>query len=150
MRIRRIDYKGGTFTYAQRIAVTDIMQGGQSDYMKMKAMWRELYGWSARWMLPRRRAKEFARMLEGFGYWAELEQRTLKYEPSEEQKRAGITDYMKAVGDMGTIKAMAKAYCCDPDTILTWEWAKVYGILLTDLEEYRFEERLREQYKKKK
>lgn len=146
MRIRRIDYEAGEFTYGQRIAVTEIMQGDGTEYVRMKAVWKELYGWSARWMRPRRRAKEFQRMMEGLAYWAKLEQETLKYNPTDKEKKAGITDYMQKVGDMGTIKALAKAYSTDPDRILEWQWAKVYGILVTDLAEYEFEEKLRSQY----
>lgn len=151
MRLRRIDYEGGAFTYGNRIAVAHICQDTTiSEYAKMKACWHELYGWNARLLPLPWRVRELERMMRGLAHWAEVEQQTLKYEPTPEELRAGIKDYSDAVGDMGTIKAMAKAYAQDPDTVLGWSWGKVYGILLTDLEEYRFGERLRKQYEKRK
>ena len=46
---------------------------------------------------------------------------------------------------MSTIKALAKAYGKDPDEILQWQYAKVFGILYTDLEERKFEKKYQQQ-----
>lgn len=150
MRIRRIDYIAGEFTYANRIAMTKILQQEElSEYQRIKMCWIELYGWTPRFMPPRRRAKEFELFTAGLKHWVDLEQEKLKYEPTAEELRAGIKSYSEAVGDMATIKALAKAYHIDPDDVLRWEWGKVFGILSTDLEEFKFSERLRKEYENK-
>jgi hypothetical protein len=76
-------------------------------------------------------------MLEGIEYWVELESQTLKYDPTPEQERAGI-------------KAIAEKFAFDPDVVLDWQWAKVYGILHADLKEYLYERRLTEIMSNKK
>ena len=53
----------------------------------------------------------------------------------------GIAQMFAEVGHMGTVKAMAEKFSMDPDAVLRWEWAKVYGILLADLREYEYEQR---------
>lgn len=142
MRLREWNYEEGLFTYAQRIAVGEALLTEDSDYQKLKACWRVLYGWSARLMPLRMRIRRFRRMIKGLNYWCELEKNTLKYTPTEEQKRAGIDRLFQEVGYMGTIKSLAEQFGLDPDTVLQWEWSKVYGILLADLKENDYRDRL--------
>lgn len=76
---------------------------------------------------------------EGLLYWSEIESMLLKHEPTTEEKLAGIKDLSKKIGEMGTVKALAKNYGVDPDIILTWKYSKVFGILYTDLQEYKYQ-----------
>ena len=92
----------------------------------------------------------FKRIIEGLEFWSEQEQTLLKYEPSQEELRAGIKDFSKKVGEFSTIKALAKAYNKDPDDILKWEYGKVFGILYTDLEEFKFNKRYQKVIESKK
>ena len=149
MRLREWKYEDGLFSYGQRISVGLIFGGEGSYYSKMKEAWRELYGWSARLMPPRMRARRFARMVEGLSWWVDQEQRELKYTPTAEEEMAGLSRLNSEVGAMGTVNALAEKFGIDPDTVLRWEWAKVYGILRTDLKEHLFSRRLAAQYRKK-
>ena len=83
-----------------------------------------------------------SKVIEGITYWADLENKELAYKPSEEEKRAGIIELNDKVGYLSTVKVLAKNYSLDPDLILSWSWSKVFGILKTDLEEFRYQERL--------
>lgn len=151
MRLREWKYEDGEFTYAQRIELAEVFKNDSlSEYQKMKAAWRVLYGWSARWMNPWRRVKAFGRMLNGLLFWVKLERKNLKYEPTPEELRAGLQRLNEQVGEMVTIKALAEKFGVDPDVILTWHWAKAYGLLYADLKEAEYQRRMLDQIKHRK
>ena len=83
----------------------------------------------------------FKEITEGILYWIEKE-KLLRYDPEPEEIRAGVYDLCNKIGNYGTIKALAKNYNCDPDDIFKWKYGKVFGILYTDLEEYKYQKRL--------
>lgn len=140
--IGHLDIAGGAFTYGNRIALGDIFRDdSRSTYQKMRDAFVELYGWSPRLLPIGRRVKALRRVVDEFKGWLEKEQQLLTFEPEPDQITAGIKELAKKVGDMGTVKALAKAYSQDPDVILRWEYSKVFGILFTDLEEYKYEKR---------
>lgn len=150
MRIREWKYKDGEFSYGQRIAIGEILtQEDQSWYKRLKACWKELYGWNVRLLIPVLRVRALDRMTEGIRYWVELEEQTLKYDPTADEKRAGLMQLNQQVGHLGTIKALAEKFGKDPDDILKWQWGKVYGILLADLKEAEYQRRFMEQAKRK-
>ena len=139
MRLREYDMAAGEFPYGERIALAGIFaRTDLSDYGKMKAAWRELYGWNARLMPPLVRARAFTRLVEGLNGWVQREQEMLAYTPTPDEAAAGYEAYCKRIGPTGTIYALAKDYGCDPDTILRWPYAKVFGILYHDLEQLKF------------
>lgn len=143
LRLREYRYEDGTFSYAQRIAVGDILRDESlTMYQRLKACWRELYGWTARLMPPPMRVRRLDRMVDGLTYWAELECRTLDYKATPEEERAGLARLSGEVGHMGTVKALAQKFGRDPDEVLRWEWGKVYGILYADLKESEYQRRL--------
>ncbi|MDD2576586.1 MAG: hypothetical protein PHV76_03690 [Bacteroidales bacterium] len=85
---------------------------------------------------------------EALLYWQEQENTLLKYEPTREDKQAGIEQLSKNIGELGTVKALAKDYSQDPDYILEhWKWGKVFGILYK-LETYKYKVGYREACKK--
>lgn len=140
--IGRLDVAGGSFTYGNRIALGEIFRDeDRSSYRKMKDAFIELYGWSPLLIPLRRRVRVMTKMLEDIKGWLDRERQLLTFEPEPDQITAGIHELAKAVGDMGTVKAIAKAYSQDPDAVLKWEYAKVFGILFTDLEEHKYEKR---------
>lgn len=150
IRLREWDYMNGEFSYGQRLGVGDIFQDENlSEYQRLKAAWKELYGWSLRLMLPFMRARRVKRMLDGIKYWADVESKTLNFEPDDDAKKAGIALLSEEVGTLGTVKALAEKFKCDPDVILGWQWGKVYGILYTDLKEYEYHRRLDKVLKRK-
>lgn len=143
IRLHRIDFESGAFTYGNRIALGDIFGNTEkTEYMRMKDAFRELYGFSARLLPIRWRIRAFRRIAEGLKQWIDKEQQMLQYTPSSDELAAGVKELGEKVGNMSTIKALAKAYSKDPDEILGWEYGKVFGILWTDLEERKYEQKL--------
>lgn len=143
--MEKIDVKGGQMTYGQRIELGKICDkyAKMDDFKKSKLI-KELYfclhnempiisPFTIKSLLSY--TKE---IIEGITFWVEKEQKLLKYDPTPEELRAGIRDLSEKVADFGTIKALAKTYAQDPDIILEWKYAKVFGLLYTDLEEHKF------------
>lgn len=150
MRVRIYNYREGEFSYGQRIAISRIWREELREYEKLKLVWKELYGYDCRVIPVRKRVRLLLGLADGLRYWFDLEQRTLATEPTQEQLRAGIRELSEKIGDMGTVTAIAKDYGVDPDVVLTWQWGKVYGILLTDVEQYRYEKKLSDIMSKKR
>ncbi len=137
-----LDIEGGEFTYGNRIALGAILSDeSRSEYQRLKAAFRELYGYSCRLLPLGLRMRLFDRLVAGLTAWIRREEELLHYEPTAEEVAAGVGELTRRVGHFATLKALAKAYGRDPDEVLGWDYAKVFGILQTDLEEHKFEER---------
>lgn len=147
LKFGRLDLDGKDMTYGNRIALADIFSPsqGKTEYAKFCEAFKELHGYSARLVPLPLRVKRIYEITEGLRSWIEKEQQMLKYTPSSDEIAAGIEELGKKVGSMSTIKALAKAYGKDPDEILLWQYAKVFGILYTDLEERKFEKKYQQQ-----
>lgn len=140
--IGRLDLRGGHFTYGNRIAIGMIFADAKaSEYQKLKAAHKELYGYSCRWLPMTQRRKRLDEIVQAMIYWVEQEKTALDYTPTAEEQAAGIAQFNSEVGPMGTIKALAKAYSQDPDDVLKWDYAKVFEILRTDLAEVKYNRR---------
>ena len=151
MRLREWIYEEGGFSYGQRIEVGMVLSDESlTEYRRLIAAWRVLYGWPARLMPPRIRVRRLARMVAGIQHWFNLEAQELKYIPTVEEERAGLKSLTAEVGVMGTVNALAQKFGMDPDAVLRWEYAKVYGILRSDLKEFLYSRRLSEQYNRQK
>ena len=149
MRIREWKYNDGEFSYGQRIAIGEILQNEDKTwYQRIKECWKELYGWNVRLLIPILRVKMLDRMTEGIRYWVDVEEKTLKYEPTAEENKAGLAKLNAEVGHLGTVKALAEKFGVDPDIILGWQWGKVYGILFAELKESEYQRRLMDSAKK--
>lgn len=147
--IQRIDIQGGQMTFGQRIELGRIITEKElTDIDKMKEGMQCL---GAKWSL--RNTSEIVEywyeVLLGIKYWIEREQTELKYEPSAEEKAAGIAQLSLLVGEMATITALAKDYSKDPDEILEWKYGKVYNLLFTNLQSHLFRERLNKELERK-
>lgn len=147
--IQRIDIQGGQMTFGQRIELGRIITEKElTDIDKMKEGMQCL---GAKWSL--RNTSEIVEywyeVLMGIKYWIEREQTELKYEPSAEEKAAGIAQLSLVVGEMATITALAKDYSRDPDEILEWKYGKVYNLLFTNLQSHLFRERLNKELERK-
>lgn len=147
LKFGRLDLDGKDMTYGNRIALADIFSPsqGKTEYAQFCEAFKELHGYSARLVPLPLRVKRIYEITEGLRGWIEKEQQMLKYTPSSDEIAAGIEELGKKVGSMSTIKALAKAYGKDPDEILSWQYAKVFGILYTDLEERKFEKKYQQQ-----
>ena len=148
MRFKEIDIKkADELTFGQYIDLKNILSkidDSTKDSDLIKDIVRVLYkkDTTIKDYMDKKLIKYIGKVIEGITYWADLENKELAYKPSEEEKRAGIIELNDKVGYLGTVKVLAKNYSLDPDLILSWSWSKVFGILKTDLEEFRYQERL--------
>lgn len=148
--MERIDIKSGDLTYGQRIELGTIFNDPEADNLtRLNRTIECLHGITPTAAQLPELTGYFGEIIEGLRHWVEQENTLLKYEPSEEEIRAGIDEYSRKVGEFGTIKSLAKAYNQDPDTILGWKYSKVFGILYTDLEEYKFNKRFNKELEKR-
>lgn len=142
LTIGRIDMEGGQFTYGNRIALGEIFSDTSKDaYRKLKDAFRELYGYSPTLLPIKCRVKALDAILDGFKEWIEKEKDMLAYKPTADEEKAGIRELTQKVGSLATIDALAEKYGKDPDDILKWDYAKVFGILFTDLEKHKYHRR---------
>lgn len=138
----KLDLREGRFTYGNRIAIGMIFADGSlSEYQKLKAAHRELYGYSCRLLPMPARRKRLDEIVQAMLYWIEREKTSLDYTPTADEQAAGIAQFNKEVGVMGTIKALAKAYGEHPNNVLKWDYATVFEILRTDLAEVKYNRR---------
>lgn len=144
LKFGTIDWESADFTYGQRIELGDIFSDEEvGEYTRLCKAFKCMYGYSRKWIPLRRRARMFNEILDGFKGWIDKEQAMLKYNPSSDEMSAGIKELSEKVGNMSTIKQLAKAFSTDPDEILKWPYSKVFVILYTDLEERKYEEKLK-------
>ena len=153
--LNKIDIAAGKMTYSQRIELGKILISDCSTFDKLIQSIKCLHDFDVQ-ILPGNAqfyGDYFEEICEGILSWVEKEQKLLTYKPTPEELKAGIKELSEKVGDFGTIKALAKAYHKDPDEILSWEYGKVFGILYTDMEEFRFSQRyekvIKDKYKQK-
>jgi len=139
--IRPIDIKGGKLTFGQRIELGKLYQSQVSEIEKFEQTFQILHQYTPKTRDYKSLINYFNQIIEGITHWIQQETTLLNYQPSPEEKQAGIKDFTAKVGEFTTIKALAKTYAKDPDEILEWEYGKVFGILYTDLEEYKFNQR---------
>lgn len=138
-----IDFDKGKFTFGHRIELGTIMQDeNTSEVEKFELIIRCLHGFTPKPKQYEDLIPYFNDICNGLKKWAEMEAQMLNNEPTDEELQAGVKEFMRKVGEFGTVKSIAKAYSKDPDEVLNWEYAKVFGILFTDLEESKFQRRL--------
>jgi hypothetical protein len=148
-KMSEIDIKGGKLTFGQRIELGRIFQTNDVDVVKFDKVFLCLHKFEPKITEYPKLLDYFNRIVEGVAFWVEQEQTLLKYDPTAEEVQAGIKDLSDKIGEYGTVKAIAKNYGKDPDEILEWEYGKVFGILYTDLEEYKYQQRFNKVLEKK-
>lgn len=143
---KKVDVKSGDITYGSYIAVRGLLAEAKEYDLEfivsvIKSIHKDYKYVVGDLTLIKAMVKYFNNIVEGVAHWAEQEREMLAYEPSEEEIRAGVKDYSQKVGEFATVKALAKNYGKDPDEVLEWKYSKVFGILYTDLEEYKYNQR---------
>ncbi len=137
----KIDIRAGKMTFGQRIELGKIFQSEESEVSKFELVFECLHEYRPDVKDYKKLFGYFEEIIEGVRFWIEHETALLKYEPTSEELSAGVKELSQRIGEFGTIKALAKNYSKDPDEILAWEYAKVFGILYTDLEESKYQRR---------
>ncbi|MDR1544949.1 MAG: hypothetical protein LBS50_11230 [Prevotellaceae bacterium] len=147
---KKIDVKAGKLTFEQRITLGKIFQSEtDTEAGKFEKVFVCLHDYKPRVIDYKRLIDYFTEIVEGLKFWFEQEKTLLHYMPTMDEVSAGIEDYSKKVGEFGTVKAIAKQFGCDPDVVLKWEYAKVFGILYTDLEEFKFQKKFNQVLERK-
>jgi len=138
--LSKIDIKKGDMTFGQRIELGKILASDADEVEKFEKVFFCLHKFTPKKNDYLLLVDYFKEIVEGLKFWIDTEATMLVYEPSVEEKKAGVKELMQNIGEIGTIKALAKAYSQDPDTITDcWKYSKVFGILFTDLEEYKYQ-----------
>lgn len=140
--MRKVDIKGGQFTYGQRIELGQILADDSITDIErfFKAMHCLLPDFTAA-DIERGRRWWIEDVLPGLAYWVEREKKELHREFTQDERLAGAAAVGRRVGYMGTVAALAKEYSIDPDEILKWKYAKVFNILYVDLQNNLYRER---------
>lgn len=137
-----VNMADGEFTYGNRIALGEIFADDSlTDYYKLKKAFKEIYGYSCRWLPIKKRVRVLNDILKGLYDWVKREGQLLHYDPTSDEIAAGIKEYSKRVGSLATIQAIATKFSVDPDEVLKWDYGKVFGILFNDLELFKYNKR---------
>ena len=147
--MRKINIKEGQMTFGQRIELGRILTDPNlTELDKFRASMVCIDPKFSIREMPRC-IDYWAEVLEGITYWIEREKKELHYDPTEEEKAAGIASLSKYTGEMSTIMSLAKDYGKDPDEILGWKYGKVFNILFTNLQGHLYQVRLQKVREKK-
>ena len=141
MRFRKVDVKSGAFSFGERIEIGHIMTSEDDPYVKAVFVFKTLHGFRPNWLAVQLLNRYILSIFEGLKYWLEAE-KNLKYTPTPEEAEAGIEDFSKKIGEVGTVTELAEKFGKDPDVILRWDYAKVYGIMYAALEKYKFQKKV--------
>jgi len=150
--LERIDIKAGDLTYGQRIELGNLYASQKSEVDKFKETFHILHNVKIDFSNLKQMkmyVEYFQQIVDGLQFWFEKEKTLLEYIPEPEEVRAGIKELGEKVGYFGAIKTLAKNYSQDPDDILEWKYGKVFGIIYTDFEEFKYQKRLNKQYEQK-
>lgn len=127
MKISEIDIDD--ITFAQRIQIGQIFdKKDQAEIDVCKRIFTEVFdvNWNLR-TIPAI-VKKWTDVQQGILGWINKE-KELRYEPTIDEKKAGIANLNKMTGYMGVAMAIAKQFSTDPDVVLQWKYGKVFNIL---------------------
>lgn len=139
--VEEIDIKGGKLTYGQRIELGRIigdekMHSSRRFLDAIACLYPDAKPeYDAEWLTV------YEHILEGVKYWMEAERTMLHYDPTPEEVAAGCEQLGAKIGPMMTVMTLAEKFGQDPDTILGWEYGKVFGLLYANLERSKFDAR---------
>lgn len=145
--LRPIDVLSDAFLFGHRLAIGKLV-AGFDELALFKGTIEALHDFTPQ-------TKHFGKLypyvvyvLDGIRQWAEREKQ-LHYEPTAEEKQAGIAELSKKLKEFSTIDAIAKRMGISHDDALQLPYATVYMMLLKDLEQSKFERRLQKVYERK-
>ena len=140
--LKEVDIKSGRLTYGQRIELGKILGSKDSEVEMFEKALKCMYDIDVKPKHYKKYLGVFQNIVDGIVHWVKLESENLRYDPTPEEKRAGIEKLANDIGEFGTVKALASRFNVDPDEIFKWQYGKVYGILATDLKEYKYQTKL--------
>lgn len=141
-----VDIDAGEYTYQNRIAFGEIFSREDlSEYAKLAEAFREVYGYSGRWLWRKKRLKRYTEIAQGLADWVRLEQHALTHTPSADEVAAGVEEYSKEVGEDGTVAALAEQFGQTPMQIRRWPYYEAFRYLRANALNARFQKRLQNQ-----
>ena len=146
-RLQPIDVRSDKFLLWHRLQLGELLNT-QNEVAIFEGVVRILYGIGIKPKHYSRFYNHVKNVLDGLAFWVEKE-KALKYEPTSEERQAGIDKIGKKVKEFGTIDAIARRMHISHDEALKLPYATVYLMLLNDLEQSKFERRLQKIYSKK-
>lgn len=146
--IKKIDIKGGEFTWGQRIALGQIVSDQtKTEYDIANDILECLHGPDHDDVY--KCADYLEEIADGLAYWVKKEQEELALEHSAEELEAGYRQFSESVGNMASIISVAKAYGQNPEEVLNWKYATIFMHLKVEVESEKFNRRLQKVYEKK-
>lgn len=146
-QVQPIDVRSDKFLLWHRLQLGEVLNS-QNEVAIFEGVIRVLYHINIKAKHYRRFYDHVKDVLNGLAFWVEKE-KALKYEPTTEERQAGIDQIGKKVKEFGTIDAIARRMHISHDEALKLPYATVYLMLLNDLEQSKFERRLHNVYSKK-
>ncbi len=146
-RVHPLDVRSDKFLLWHRLQLGEVLNT-QNEVAIFEGIIRVLYRINIKPKHYRRFYYHVKDVLSGLAFWVEKE-KALKYEPTPEERQAGIDQIGRKVKEFGTIDAIARRMHISHDEALKLPYATVYLMLLNDLEQSKFERRLHNVYRKK-
>lgn len=146
-QVQLIDVRSDKFLLWHRLQLGEVLNS-QNEVAIFEGVVRVLYNVNIKPKHYRRFYNHVKDLLNGLAFWIEKE-KALKYEPTLEERQAGIDQIGKKVKEFGTIDAIARRMHINHNEALRLPYATVYLMLLNDLEQSKFERRLHNIYSKK-
>lgn len=136
-----LDLFGDGFTYGMRIAVGQDLEAAATDFEAMRGILNTLHGVE---ITPDDVAEVYdyyTQILGGLGKWLEMEAQ-LRYDPTPEERRAGIDTAFRELGHFNTLDAIALRMRISHDAALQLPYMTVWLMLKKDLATSQYERRL--------
>lgn len=146
-RIQLTDVRSDKFLLWHRLQLGELLNT-QNEVAIFEGIVRILYGIHIQPKHYRRFYHHVKEVIDGLAFWMEKE-KALKYQPTPEERQAGIEELGKRVKEFATVDAIARRMHISHDDALKLPYATVYLMLLNDLEQSKFERRLQKVYSKK-
>jgi hypothetical protein len=145
--IKPIDILGGEFSFGQRLAIAEALQKNKT-FDVFKNCIKALHNIKPAKRHVKKLYNYFSDILLKTKVWVERE-KTLKYQPSPEEKQAGISNLNDMLKEFGQIDAIAVRMRIKHDEVLQMPYSTVFMIMRKDLEQAKFERRLQKIYEQK-
>lgn len=136
------------FTFGHRIALGQLVESGVDDYELMRKTMELLHQHKLRRREIRKLLDYFEAVLVQLKDWSVKEQ-SLQYEPTPEERQAGLLELGKQLKEFSTVDAIATRLHISHDDALRLPYGTVYMMLLKDSELHKFERRLHKIHERK-
>ena len=145
--LKPIDLLSERFTFGHRLALVSAVQN-ESPFEVMRLCIEVLHNIKVKPRHIRKLFNYFQDVLEKLYQWCERE-KLLHYEPTAEEKQAGIKELGDILKEFGQVDAIATRMHISHDEALQLPYSTVFMILRKDLEQSKFERRLQKVYERK-